>query len=132
MSQYEQPAGRALEIVVGVITMVIALLFLLQFILLVMNAEIKYATFIGGVVLLLFTYWFGLVSYRLILNVPNGVRGLFSTGGLKFWCSFFGMSFFVLAFFALYMGHWYGVISCIGSSYGCYKGWCVASNREDA
>jgi hypothetical protein len=132
MSDYEQSAGRGLEIVVGAVTLLIALLFLVLFLMLAFNAGFKYVTFVGGAILLLCTYWFGLISFRLLLNIPNKNGGLFSVGGLKFWCVFLGVSTLIVLPFALYMGHWVAVVSCVFMIYGCYKGWHMQGGRVRA
>lgn len=129
MNQYQEPAGRFFEVVVGLVTTFIALVFGGLFLMLVLNAGIKYVTFIGGAFLLLATYWFGLISVRLVLNKPNKHGGLFSIGGLKFLSAFIGLSALVVSPLALYMGHWGALVGCICLSVGCYQGWQMAGRR---
>lgn len=132
MNQYEQPPGRFLEVIVGLITSFISLVFCGLFLMLAFNAGLKYITFIGGSVLLLTIYWFGLISVRLISNIPNKNGGLFSIGGLKFLCIFLGVSMAAVSPLALYMGHWSALIGCTCMSFGCFKGWQMAVVRGKA
>jgi hypothetical protein len=132
MNQYQEPPGRFLEVIVGVVTTFIALVFGGLFLMLVLNAGLKYVTFIGGALLLLLTYWFGLISFRLILSRPNKHGGLFSIGGLRFLSAFIGLSALAVSPLALYMGHWGAVVGCICLSIGCYQGWHMAGRREIA
>lgn len=129
MNQYQEPPGRFLEVIVGVVTTLIAVVFGGLFLILVLNAGLRYVTFIGGAILLLATYWFGLISFRLILNRPNKHGGLFSIGGLRFLSVFVGLSALAVFPFALYKGHWAAVVGCICLSIGCYRGWQLASHR---
>ncbi len=132
MNQYQEPPGRMLEIAVGVVTTFIATIFITLFFMLVTNAGLKYVTFFVGIILAFFVYWFGLISYRLVLNRPNKNGGLFSVGGLKFLSAFMGLSFIIVAPMAIYMGHWGLFIGCIGIVVGCVKGWQVAVSRGSA
>ncbi|WP_188151468.1 hypothetical protein [Teredinibacter waterburyi] len=129
MNQYQEPSGRFFEVLVGLVTTFIALVFGGLFFMLALNAGLKYITFIGGSLLLLATYWFGLISFRLVLNKPNKHGGLFSVGGLKFLSAFVGLSAFVVSPLALYMGHWGALMGCIFLSLGCYQGWQMAGRR---
>ncbi len=129
MNQYQQPPGRFLEIIVGIVTTSIALVFGGLFLMLVLNAGLKYVTFIGGALLLLATYWFGVISFRLILNRPNKNGGLFSIAGLRFLSAFIGLSSLAVAPLAMYMGHWGALICCGCLSVGCYQGWLMAGRR---
>jgi len=132
MSQYQEPGGRFLEVIVGLVTAFITLVFGGLFLMLVQNGGLKYATFIGGALLLLATYWFGLISFRLVLNRPNKHGSLFSVGGLRFLSAFIGLSALVVLPLALYMGAWSAVVGCIGLSTGCYQGWKMSGRRGSA
>jgi len=121
-----------MEIIVGVVTLFITFIFIALFLMLTMNAGLKYVTFIVGAILLLFIYWFGLVSYRLLFNAPNRSGGLFSVGGFKFWCVFLGLSSLAVVPLSLYMGHWGAAAGSVCLSYGCYKGWYIAGSRVNA
>lgn len=129
MNQYQESPGRFLEIMVGLVTAFISLVFSGLFLMLVLNAGLKYVTFIGGALLLLAVYWFGLISVRLVLNKPNRHGGLFSIGGLKFLSGFVGLSSLIVAPLAMYMGHWGALIGCVCLSVGCYQGWQMAGRR---
>lgn len=132
MSQYQESPGRFLELIVGLFTTFIALVFGALFFMLASNAGLKYVTFIGGAFLLLATYWFGLISVRLILNIPNKHGGLFSIGGLKFLSAFVGLSTLAVSPLALYMGHWGALAGCVCLSIACYRGWQMAGQRGSA
>ena len=129
MNQYQNPPGRFFEVLVGLVTTFIALVFGGLFLMLALNAGLKYVTLIGGAFLLLATYWFGLISFRLVLNKPNKKGGLFSVGGLRFLSAFIGLSALAVSPLALYMGHWGAVIGGICLSIGCYQGWQMAGRR---
>jgi uncharacterized membrane protein YeaQ/YmgE (transglycosylase-associated protein family) len=129
MNQYQEPPGRFLEIIVGLVTAFISLIFFGLFLMLVSNAGLKYVIFIGSALLLLAVYWFGLISVRLVLNKPNKHGGLFSIGGLKFLSAFVGFSALTVAPLAMYMGHWGALIGCVCLSAGCYQGWQMAGRR---
>lgn len=129
MNQYQEPSGRFIEAIIGLVTTLIALIFGGLFFMLVLSAGLKYITFIGGAILLFATYWFGLISFRLVLNKPNKHGGLFSVGGLKFLSVFVGLSCLVVSPLALYMGHWGALIGCICLSIACYQGWQMAGRR---
>ena len=129
MNQYQESPGRFLEIVFGLVTALISLIFFGLFLMLILNAGLKYVTFIGGSLLLLAVYWFALISIRLVLNKPNRYGGLFSVGGLKFLSAFIGLSSLIVAPLAMYMGHWGALIGCVCLSVGCYQGWQMARCR---
>lgn len=129
MNQYQQPPGRFLEIIVGLVTAFISLVCSGLFLMLVLNAGLKYVTFIGGALLVLAVYWFGLISVRLVLNRPNRHGGLFSIGGLKFLSAFIGLSALIVTPLTMYMGHWGALIGCVCLSIGCYQGWQMAGRR---
>ena len=129
MNQYQESPGRFLEIVFGLVTALISLIFFGLFLMLILNAGLKYVTVIGGSLLLLAVYWFALISIRLVLNKPNRYGGLFSVGGLKFLSAFIGLSSLIVAPLAMYMGHWGALIGCVCLSVGCYQGWQMAGRR---
>lgn len=132
MSQYEQPSGRFLELVVGLTTSFVALIFIVLFVMLVRGAGLQYISVFGGCLLLLAAYWFGLISFRLLFNVPNKQGGLLSVGGLKFLCLFLGVSSIAVVPLSMYMGHWLAALGSVGLVVGCYKGWQMAGNRGNA
>ncbi|MCE2029714.1 hypothetical protein [Sessilibacter corallicola] len=129
MNQYQEPPGRFIEVIVGLVTAFITAIFIISLFKFTLSSGLKYVTVIGGLALLFFTYWFGLISYRLLLNRPNKNGGLFSIGGLKFLSAFMGLSFLMIAPIAIYLGNWGLFIGCIGMVVGCFKGWQIAGAR---
>ena len=129
MNQFEQPPGRFLEVIVGIITSLISLVFGLLLFILAQNSGFSYASLIGALLLLFAVYWFGLISYRLLLKRPNRNGGLFSVGGLKFLSVFVGLSTLAAVPLAVYMGHWGAVIGCLCMTVACAKGWKMAGRR---
>ena len=131
MNQYQQSPGRFLEVIVGLITLAISLIFFGLLTILVKNSSFSYSALLGGAALVLCTYWFGAISIRLLLNRPQKNGGLFSIGGLKFWCIFLGVTSVATVLLATYLGHFGAAIGSIGLSIACYKGWKMALAREN-
>jgi hypothetical protein len=132
MNHYQSRPGRFFEILVGLVTGFISLIFIGLFLLLILNAGLKYVTFIGGAILFLCAYWFVVITIRLLFNIPNKHGGLLSIGGLRFLCVFLGVSALPMGVLALYMGEWLVFGSCILFCVGCFKGWHLANVRRSA
>ena len=130
MNQYEESAGRPLEVIVGIITFVIALVFLLLLVMLVTEASLGWPLLIGSVLLSLACYWFGLLSVRLILNKRNSQGGLLSVGGIKFWCVVLGCSSFGMLFIGISRNEVGTMLGALGMLIACYYGWGMASKRS--
>jgi hypothetical protein len=129
MSLYEEPVGRWLEVLVGLLVAFISLVFLGLVFLLISEASLSIATVIGGFILALCSYWFGQLSFRLVLNRKNSDGGLFSNGGLKFWCIFFGINSVIVIVFCLISNSILMVLGSLGMLVACIYGWKVANNR---
>ena len=130
MNQYEESAGRPLEIIVGIITLFIALIFFLLLVMLVSEASIGWSLLLGSAFLSLFCYWFVQLSFRLILNKRNSQGGLLSIGGIKFWCVILGVSSCGMFLMGIFLNQLSTIVSAAGMSIACYYGWAVASKRQ--
>lgn len=130
MSQYEESAGRGMEIIIGLLVLFVALVFGLLFVMLATNADLHLSSLVGGLVLVFFTYWFGQIAFRLLFNKPRKNGGLFSVGGLKFWCVFMALSSVCTAIFAAQSELWSLLVSSIVMVIACGYGWRVAKKRE--
>ena len=130
MNQYEESAGRPLEIIVGIITLFVALISFLLLVMLVSEASIGWSLLLGSVFLSLFCYWLVQLSYRLILNKRNSGGGLLSIGGIKFWCVILGGSSCGMFLMGIYLNQLSTIVSAAGMSIACYNGWAVASKRQ--
>ena len=132
MEQFNDPASRISEILLGLITSFIGLVFFGLFLMLILNAGLKLVTVIVGAILLLAIYWFGLISIRLIFNIPNKNGGLFSIGGMKFLCVFLGITSLMALPIAVYLQIWVAALGSMLLIVGCYKGWQNATNKKNA
>ena len=130
MNQYQESAGRGLEVIVGMVVMVIAIIFVILLFILATNASISLASLIGGLVLALIAYWFGQISVRLLFNLPRKNGGLFSIGGLKFWCVFLGLSSILTTILGVYIGQYFLSLASIVFVIACFSGWQLASKRK--
>jgi len=130
MSQYEESAGRGMEIIIGVLVLFVALIFGLLFVMLVTNANLHLSSLFGGLVLVFFTYWFGQIAYRLLFNKRRENGGLFSVGGLKFWCIFMTLGSICTAIFAAEFEQWSLLASSAVMVIACSYGWRVANKRK--
>ncbi len=131
MSQYQESAGRSLEIIVGIGVSFITLILIALMSILITNASIQLASLVGGLLLALAIYWFGQISVRLLFNLPRKNGGLFSIGGLKFWCIFLSVSSVFTIILGAYMGYFGAVLGGIGLIVGCYYGWQLACKRNN-
>ncbi len=129
MSSYEEPAGRWLEVLIGLLVAFISLVFLGLVFLVISEASLSIASVIGSFILALCSYWFGQLSYRLVLNKKNKNGGLFSNWGLKFWCVFFGVGSVIVIIFCLISNSISMALGSLGMLIACTYGWKVANKR---
>ena len=119
-----------MEIIVGIITLFIAFVFFLLLVMLASEASVGWPLFLGGILLSLLCYWFGQLSFRLILNKRNSQGGLLSIGGIKFWCVVLGLSSCGMVFMGIYSNQLGTIIGAVGMLIACYYGWGIASKRQ--
>ena len=131
MSNYEESAGRGMEIIVGLLVFFVALVFGLLLSMLLLNANLHLSSLVGGLVLIFFIYWFGQIAYRLLFNKPRKNGGIFSVGGLKFWCAFMSLSSICTAIFAAQFEQWSLLVSAVIMVIACSYGWRVANKRAE-
>jgi hypothetical protein len=101
MSEYQESAGRFTEVLVGFITGFISLIFLLLIGLIVKEASFSLASVLGSFFLALCAYWFGQLSFRLILNKPKPHGGLLSPIAIKVGCVVLGICSILFLFFGI-------------------------------
>lgn len=130
MSLYEDPAGRGLEVLIGLVVAFISLVFLALILLVISEAPLTMGAVIGGFILALCSLWFGQLAYRLLFNKKNKNGGLFSNLSLKFWCVFFGISSAILTVFGLISGSISTALGGVGMIIACTYGWKVANKRN--
>ena len=130
MSHYEKSAGRGIEIVIGLLVLFVALIFGILLSMLLLNASLHLSSLISGLLLIFVIYWFGQIAYRLLFNKPRKNGGIFSVGGLKFWCVFMSLSFICTAIFAIQLEQWSLLVSAVVMVIACSYGWRLANNRE--
>lgn len=130
MDFYEQPLGRGLEIVVGIILLFIALVFTALICLIVSNFPWSYTVVLGTVILGFCSFWFGKLGYRLVFNKPRNGGGLLSNNGLKFGCIFFGVSSIILCMLSITQQDLVTALCGLSMLVACLFGWQVAKKRS--
>jgi membrane associated rhomboid family serine protease len=130
MDFYEQSSGRGMEIVVGLISVFVAIIFAALIWLVISNATIGYSPILGSLVLALCSFWFGKLGYRLVLNKPRKGGGLLSDNGLKLGCMFFGVSSILWGVFSISQQNLGSFLSAIGMLVACLYGWQIAKRRQ--
>lgn len=88
---YQEKTNRASDIALGLLTAGIACLLLLLVFFLLLKAKFDISYVAAVLFLSLPGYWFGLLSYRLLLNKPSRDGGLLSNTAIKAWCIFFAL-----------------------------------------
>jgi len=130
MSLYEESAGRLMEVLVGLVVAFISLVFLGLVFLVISKASLSMEAAIGSFILALCSFWFGQLSYRLVLNKKNKNGGLFSSWSLKFWCVLFSISSTVLIIFGFTSGSFSTALGGLGMIIACTYGWKVSNRRK--
>jgi len=130
--QFEQSAGRTTEIVVGLVTMLITLGFIALLCLLFLNIREVQPLLLGIALLGLPAFWFGRLSFRLLLNKANSQGGLLSATSLQFFSVLLGIASVVFIAVSIYTGEARAVIGSIGLGIGCYYGWFIGQKRRSS
>ncbi|MGI2108887.1 hypothetical protein ACRN9C_05720 [Shewanella frigidimarina] len=131
MNFYEQSSGRGLEIFIGLIVLLIALIFAALIGLIVSNASFGYSSVLGSLALALCSYWFVKLSYRLVFNKPRSGGGLFSPNVLKTGCVLLGVSSILLGLFSISQNDIGSLLGALGMLIACLYGWKIANKRKD-
>ena len=130
MNQYHEPAGRGLEIIIGMVMMAVTLLFLALLFALIINASIHLSSMLGGLALALAAYWFGQISVRLLFNLPRKNGGLFSCWGLKLLCVFLGLISITSTIISFYTDQLALSFVSLALVAMCFLGWKLAHRRQ--
>lgn len=130
LMDYQANTGRLSEVLVGIVTTFISLIFFGLVFFLFDNGEASFAAAVGVLALSFLGLWFALLSYRLLFHKPKKHGGLISPLALKFWCVVFGL--FSLAFLLLGILELNTkvVFSSIIMIPACWYGWQLANKRE--
>lgn len=122
MTDFHGSPGRAAELIVGAIVLVLALLFLLGFVVLLVKGKFAYPQLAVGAALAGCVCWFGQLGIRLLFNKQRKEGGLLSAGELRFWCEFFGVVGVIECGVAIYQGSlallFAGAVMVIACLYG--------------
>ena len=130
MNQYQDSAGRITEILVGIITTFICVVFVLLVIFILKEAPLSFPSVFGTLLLSVMVYWFGMLSYRLLLNKTRKKGGLLSPLALKVFCLIFGICSIAATIFALISGEFNAAISSAIMVPACFVGWKLAKKRQ--
>ena len=130
MDFYEQSSGRAMEVIVGFVLIFVSIIFAVLIWFVISNATIGYFPILGSLVLVLCSFWFGKLGYRLVLNKPRKDGGLLSVNGLKLGCIFFGVSSIFWGVFSINQQDLGSFLSAIGMLVACLYGWQIGKRRQ--
>lgn len=131
MKFLEQSAGRGMEICVGIIVLVIAIIFLGLVVLIVFDKMFGFSSALSSIALAFLSYWFGQLGYRLVMNKPRIGGGLLSPTMLKVGCGLFGISSILLGIISVSRGGIGSALSALVMLVACLYGWQVAKNRNN-
>jgi membrane associated rhomboid family serine protease len=127
---YQDSTGRSSEVMFGIITFFIALIFFALVLMIMTNASLSLASVGGSVVLAAIGGWFAQLSYRLVLHKPRTTGGLLSPFALKFWCVFFGVTSCGSLVFALITAKFDAAVGAAVMLPACWYGWKLADHRQ--
>lgn len=130
--QFEQSAGRTTEIVVGLITTLITLGFIVLLGLFFLNVREVKPFLIASLLLGLPAYWFGRLSFRLLCNKINAQGGLLSATSLQIFSIILGIASAILLIASIYSGELRTAVGSIGLGIGCYYGWFIGKKRRSS
>lgn len=130
MFDEDRKAGRALEIIVGLITALISLVLVALLAIWFTKAQLSGAAVVGCAILGVLLYWFGQLSYRLLFNKAKSSGGLLSPATIKFWCGLLGIGALCGCVFAIISGEFNVLLICVLNLGSCIVGWQVASKRQ--
>jgi|SRR5690554_739603 len=130
MNQYQQPPGRWLEVIVGILCLAIGLVFLWLATLVAVNASLGLGAVVGMFALGACCVWFTSIAYRLVLGRKNKYGGLLSTLSLQAWCVILGICFIGMIGFSVYMGDPVLVIGSVSMAIACWYGFGLAKQRR--
>jgi len=130
MFDEDRNAGRALEIIVGLLTALISLVLVALLAIWFTKAQLSAAAVVGCAILGVLLYWFGQLSYRLLFNKAKSSGGLLSPATIKFWCGLLGIGALCGCVVAIISGEFNVLIICLLNLGSCIVGWQVASKRQ--
>ena len=129
MNDFHKSPGRPVEITVGCIAMLIALLFVLGLVLLLFKMRFEFTHFAVAATLVACVYWFAQLGYRLVFNKHRKDGGLLSVGELRFWCQFFGVVSVIECAVGIYQGKLVLVLAGALMAIACLFGLRIADAR---
>lgn len=129
MNYFQEPNKRYIEVIVGLITSCISILFVSLLVLFLVRANFDGEALLFELILGALSLWFGLLSYRLLMNKPTKDGGLLSSSGLKIWSIMFGISSIIGAVVSAYNENVLMTLNCIFMVAGCLYGVRIANNR---
>lgn len=127
---YQANTGRFSEIIVGIVTTSISLIFFGLVLIIFVKGEASFAAAIGILASSSLGIWFALLSYRLLFHKPKKYGGLISPLALKFWCVVFGLFSSVFLLFGILELNTKAVFSSIIMLPACFYGWQLANKRQ--
>ncbi|MBO1254822.1 hypothetical protein J3L16_03855 [Alteromonas sp. 5E99-2] len=127
---YQESTGRFSEVLIGIVTALISLVFFGLIYLIVINATLSVVSVVGFFVLALIGYWFAQISYRLLLQKQRNNGGLISPIALKFWCVVFAISSVGFLIFAAFEKDINAMFSAAVILPACWFGWKLANKRK--
>lgn len=130
MFDEDRNAGRALEIIVGLLTALISLVLVALLAIWFTKAQLSGVAVVGCAILGVLLYWFGQLSYRLLFNKAKSSGGLLSPATIKFWCGLLGIGALCGCVFAIISGEFNVLLICVLNLGSCIVGWQVASKRQ--
>ena len=130
LMDYQANTGRLSEVLIGIVTTFISLIFFGLVFILFDNGKTSFAAAVGVLALSFLGLWFALLSYRLLFHKPKKYGGLISPLALKFWCVVFGLSSTVFLLFGILELNIKAVFSSIIMLPACWYGWQLANKRQ--
>ncbi|WP_100658831.1 hypothetical protein [Alteromonas flava] len=127
---YQESTGRFSEVLLGIVTFLISLVFFGLIFLVASNASLSFASIGGSIVLALTGFWFAQLAYRLIFRKHRKTGGLISPFAIKFWCAIFGIFSIFFLIFAVFETDINAMVSAAVMLPACWYGWKLADKRQ--
>lgn len=127
---YQGSTGRFSEVIFGIITFLISLIFFGIIFLVATNASLSLGSIGGSIALGLTGFWFAQIAYRLTFRKHRKTGGLISPLAIKFWCVVFGIFSLVFMIFGFFEADINAVFSAAVMLPACWYGWKLAEKRQ--
>ena len=129
MSYFDEPPGRSLEVMVGIVSSLIALMAMGLLLFFLNSGASSIVKIFSSLILSMPAVWFSRIAYRLILNRPRPDGGLLSASGVTFWSTVLGITSIAMGYLAVLEEDLYGLIASATILVGCLYGMRLAKSR---